>query len=201
MFKQLFAGLLAFIVAAVLGTVPAAADPDDPWPYVWPVSAPIIDTFRAPSNPYAPGNRGLEFNTRPGQSVVAARSGSVSFAGQVAGRLYVTILHGDGVKTSYGGVASASVGSGEVVTTGQHIATAGDRLHVSARIGNAYVDPAVLFGGSPGPARLVATRPHRGDSRFESRVVRRGRTDTIARRHQFRCCIHTHLPLAPTHGR
>ncbi len=193
--------LAGVLVALAVGTVHATAEPDDPWPYVWPVTAPIIDNFRAPASPYAPGNRGVEFDTMPGQTVVAARSGMVTFAGPVAGRLFITVLHVDGVRTSYGAVASIGVAAGQQVATGQHVATARDRLHVSARIGNAYVDPAVLFGGHSVPARLVVATRKRGVSRFEPHVVRRGRPDTIALRRHFGAALHIHLPLVPTHGR
>ena len=178
-----------------------AEAPDDPWPYVWPVTAPIVDGFRAPASQYAPGNRGLEFNTTRGQSVVAARAGTVTFAGHVAGRMFVSILHVDGVKTSYGGLVNVFAVRGQQVATGGLIGTAGDSLHVSARIGDAYIDPAVLFGGSPGRARLVMASGHHDGIAVGSRVVRRSPPDTIARRHQFGCRTRTHLPLAPTHGR
>ena len=143
------------LLAVMALPVGSGAAPDDPWPYVWPVNAPVIDGFRAPANPYAPGNRGLEFRTVPGQSVVAAREGTVSFAAPVAGRRFVTIVHADGVRTSYGALHAIGVRRGQRVSTGEQIGTAGERLHVGARIGDAYVDPAILFGGAPGPPRLV----------------------------------------------
>ena len=125
----------------------AGTRPDDPWPYRWPVLAPVVDPFRPPSTPYGPGNRGVEMATTPGQTVVAAREGRVTFAGPVAGSLYVTVLHPDGVRTSYAYLASITVTRGQVVAAGQPLGTTGSRFHVGARIGDAYVDPAILFGG------------------------------------------------------
>lgn len=202
MFRVRALSCLAVIAASsfTFGVHQAVAEPDDPWPYVWPVNAPIIDDFRAPASPYAPGNRGLEFNTTSGQNVRAARSGLVTFAGQVGGRLFVTILHTDGVRTSYGAALFIHVSRGSTVATGQRIATAGDRLHISARIGDAYVDPSVLFGGATGRARLVMTTSLRSRPRLAARVVRQALSDTIFRRHHSGVA-HTHLPLAPTHGR
>jgi murein DD-endopeptidase MepM/ murein hydrolase activator NlpD len=154
-------GVVAASIAAVLVlslAPPAGGAQIDEWPYTWPVTAPVIDPFRAPASPYAAGNRGLEFNTTSGQVVVAAREGVVIFAGQVAGRTFITISHPDGVRTTYGFAAIIGVRRGEQVRKAQPIAVAGEVLHVSARIRDAYVDPAVLFGGAPGPAHLVATR-------------------------------------------
>jgi murein DD-endopeptidase MepM/ murein hydrolase activator NlpD len=151
-------------VAAVWAAEPAQGVPDDPWPYEWPVDAPVVDPFRPPATPYRPGNRGLEFATFPGQAVRAAGSGRVLFAGRVGGTLHVTIGHPDRLRTSYSYLASISVRVGDVVERGREIGTAGDRLHVGARAGRAYVDPAIVFGGrrlvrlvpvAGSPARLV----------------------------------------------
>ncbi len=147
----------ALITIAALAFVrPAGATDANGWPYIWPVGAPISDPFRAPTNRFAAGNRGIEFRTIPGQVVVAAREGIVTFAGQVAGSLFVTIIHPDGVRTSYGHVATVGVLVDQSVAIGEPIATTAGLLHVSARIGDAYVDPSILFGGAHGPARLIA---------------------------------------------
>ena len=129
--------------------------PDDPWPYVWPVIAPITDPFRAPMSPYGPGNRGIEFATIPGQTIVTAADGVVTFAGQVGGRLFVTVAHLDGVRTSYSYLVVMAVSRGESVRRGEPVGVAGSVFHVGARIGDAYIDPAVLFGGAPKNAHLV----------------------------------------------
>jgi len=144
-----FAGIV-FVPTAVL------ASPDDPWPYVWPVQAPITDPFRAPASPYGPGNRGIEFATVPGQEVVSAGAGIVTFSGQVGGRLFVTVAHPDGVRTSYSFLRSIAVTKGQEVGRGETVGSAAAVFHVGARIGDAYVDPAILFGGAPSSPRLVA---------------------------------------------
>ncbi len=133
---------IALVSATAVGAV------GDTWPYVWPVRGSVTDVFRAPANPYAAGNRGIELSTALGSSVVAARSGTVTFAGQVAGRAFVTIQHQDGVRTTVGPVASIGVQRGQAVSTGDTIATTGSWVHISARIGESYIDPAVLFGGA-----------------------------------------------------
>ena len=169
-------GLLVALTAALIATAalafaaPAGATDANGWPYIWPVRAPVSDPFRAPANRFAAGNRGIEFRTIPGQVVVAAREGTVTFAGQVAGSLFVTIAHPDGVRTSYGHVASVGVFADQSVAIGEPIATTAGLLHVSARIGDAYVDPSILFGGAHGPARLIA-RDGLGQVPIHSRLV------------------------------
>ena len=140
--------LACCVMCIALASATAVAAGGDTWPYVWPVRGSVTDVFRAPANPYAAGNRGIELATAPGSSVVAARSGTVTFAGQVAGRAYVTIQHQDGVRTTVGPVAIIGVRRGQAVATGDSIATTGSWVHISARIGESYIDPAILFGGT-----------------------------------------------------
>lgn len=140
----------AALVVASLGVatvVPAAALPDDPWPYVWPVDAPVVEGFRPPATPYGPGNRGLEFATVPGTAVRSAGSGRVLFAGQVGGRLHVTVAHADRLRVSYSGLATMETSRGARLGQGEQLGTTADRLHVGVRLGTAYLDPAIVFGG------------------------------------------------------
>ncbi len=139
---------LAVACSALWPAGAAGGAADDPWPYVWPIDAAVTDPFRPPATRYGPGNRGLEFATDPGMEVRAARAGTVTFSGQVGAALHVTVRHSDGVRTSYSYLLAAAVSRGDSVATGQPIATTGVRLHVGARIGKAYIDPAILFGAS-----------------------------------------------------
>ncbi|MFP5489044.1 MAG: hypothetical protein ACLGHQ_12150, partial [Acidimicrobiia bacterium] len=50
-----------------------------------PVEANVRDPFRDPGCPWCPGNRGIEFATRPGQPGTAVAAGRGSFVGTVAG--------------------------------------------------------------------------------------------------------------------
>ncbi|MBI2711220.1 MAG: M23 family metallopeptidase [Actinobacteria bacterium] len=115
--------------------------------YQPPVDAPVSDPFRPPSTPYGAGNRGIEYRTAPGTPVRAAADGRVTFAGTVAGAVWVTILHADGVRTSYGPLATRSVRSGQPVRRGDPLGTSGAVLHVGARRGDTYLDPATLWSG------------------------------------------------------
>ena len=121
--------------------------------YAPPTDAPVIDPFRLPAGPYAAGNRGIEYRTEPGSPVRAAGAGVVTFAGPVAGSRFVTVLHRDGIRTSYSYLARIEVTQGETVALGQPVGVAGPRLHVGARRGDTYIDPASLW--SRGPPRVV----------------------------------------------
>ncbi|MCC6225949.1 MAG: M23 family metallopeptidase [Microthrixaceae bacterium] len=125
--------------------------------YSEPVTGPVRDRFRPPSSPYGPGNRGWDYGVTPGMEVRAAASGVVSFAGQVGGRLFVTVSHADGLRTSYSWLETVVVRAGSRVRGGEVIGTAGDTFHFGVRRGDSYLDPALLFG--PRRARLVPTPP------------------------------------------
>src|SRR4051812_8087491 len=145
-------------VAEAGGAGPEPRDAPRRVQYQAPVPGPVIDPFRPPATPYGPGNRGLDYRTTPTELVRAAGPGTVIFAGQVAGRLAVVVLHGDNLRTSYVGVATIDVRTGEPVAGGQPLAKAGDRLQFGVRAGTAYLDPAVLIEGGRGVVRLVPDR-------------------------------------------
>ncbi|MEY2423611.1 MAG: hypothetical protein QOI95_3678 [Acidimicrobiaceae bacterium] len=153
--------IVALLVIAALLTVatPAAAAPKDAAPgtvfYSPPVDAPVSDPFRPPATPYGPGNRGIEYATPAGTTVVAAADGTVTFAGVVAGRRWVTVHHDDGVRTTYGPLADVSVSAGERIPRGDVVGTTAGALMFTARIGDAYIDPESLFGAGPPRVHLV----------------------------------------------
>ena len=140
-------------VVAPAGAAPvsvASGPPGDPHIYRPPLDAVITDPFRGPPQPWAPGNRGLEYATAAGQSVGAIGPGVVVFAGPVAGALYVTVRHPDGLRSSYSYLAAIGVSVGDSVTTGQVVGVAGSMMHLGVRDGDTYIDPASLFGTSVG---------------------------------------------------
>src|SRR5215213_9101976 len=114
-----------------------------------PVDAPIVDPFRPPAENWNSGNRGLEYATTPGTLVGASAAGEVVFAGPVAGGLHVVVLHADGLRTSYSFLALVAVHRGQKVVQGQTLGSTQDRFHFGVRAGDAYLDPAKLFGGGP----------------------------------------------------
>jgi hypothetical protein len=123
-----------------------AAPAADRVEYQPPVDAPVVDGFRPPPEPWAAGNRGLDYGTTLGQPVRAAAAGVVVFAGQVGGTLHVSVLHADGIRTTYSFLATIAVHRGDRVDAGQVVGTAGDTpFHLGAIADRAYVDPALLF--------------------------------------------------------
>ena len=145
------------VATALFGVVsPAAAQAPR---FVPPVDAPISDPYRPPSTPYGPGNRGIEYSTRPGVEVRASGNGIVAFAGVIAYERYVSIDHEGGIRTTYSYLATIEVVAGQRVAQGDVVGRAGARLHFGARRFGLYIDPASLFESAPRPrARLVPVR-------------------------------------------
>jgi murein DD-endopeptidase MepM/ murein hydrolase activator NlpD len=88
--------------------------------------------------------------------VLAAASGVVTHVGVVAGRGTVTVLHANGVRTTYEPVL-ARVLRGEAVDAGQVLGVVdgdshcGTCLHLGALRGRVYLDPMTLLS----PRRVV----------------------------------------------
>ena len=148
--------LLVLAVAAVLAaSAPAASAAPDPPAYVPPVDAVVVDAFRPPATRFGPGNRGLEYGTEVGTPVLAAAGGRVTFAGPVAGTRHVTLLHEDGIRTTYSFLQRVDVVVGQRVDQGDQVGISDGHLHLGARRGDDYFDPATLFGTGPVEVHLV----------------------------------------------
>ncbi|HVF75137.1 MAG TPA: peptidoglycan DD-metalloendopeptidase family protein [Acidimicrobiales bacterium] len=178
------AAIAAIIVCCLLAEpLPAAAA--EAVAYQAPVPEQPVERFRPPQSAYGAGNRGVDYETEPGQAVHAAAPGVVAFAGQVGGSLHVTILHADGIRTSYSFLASTSVRRGARVAAGQEVGRAGPRLHWGARAGDAYVDPTLLVGDAGGTlrAKLVpdGERDGRPRSEAQERSLLAGLLRTVVR--------------------
>lgn len=123
--------------------------------FVAPLPAPLIvlQAFDPPTQPWLPGNRGVDLAATTGEPVVAASDGVVLYAGLLAGRGVVSISHGD-VRTTYEPVdpavaRGASVRRGEVVGHVSAVADGcgppGGCLHWGAIRSGAYIDPVGLL--------------------------------------------------------
>jgi pimeloyl-ACP methyl ester carboxylesterase len=121
--------------------------------YTPPVDAVVTDRFRPPPTPYAAGNRGIDYDTAPGQPVVAAAAGEVVFAGRVGRSVHAVVLHADGLRTSYSFLDGVSVHRGQRVERGDKVGTAGESLHFGVRDGDVYLDPMTVLGASPNEPR------------------------------------------------
>ena len=145
------AATVAFAFAtASLG---AAASAQTVPPYLRPVKGPIIRHFEPPPTPFSAGHRGIDMAVSLGTEVVAANDGVVTFAGAVAGELFVSIDHADGIRTTCSFLSAVLVSRGAVVARGEAIGLSGPghagstqpHLHFGARIGETYIDPEPLL--------------------------------------------------------
>jgi murein DD-endopeptidase MepM/ murein hydrolase activator NlpD len=123
-------------------------------PFEWPVRGPVIRGFEAPGSPFGPGHRGIDIAAPFGMPVVAPAEGVVTFAGWVAGARFVTIDHGDGIRTTSSWLSDIGVQRGDRVARGDvvgrtghgHAEVATPHLHFGVRIHGEYVDPMLLLG-------------------------------------------------------
>lgn len=125
-----------------------AAETDTTLPAAAPVGGSVLRRFDPPATPFGRGHRGVDLAAVPGEPVRAAMAGVVTFAGRVAGVAWVTVDHGTGLSTTYGGFA-VTVRRGDRVTLGAPLgrATGRARLDWGARRDGGYVDPMGLLGG------------------------------------------------------
>jgi murein DD-endopeptidase MepM/ murein hydrolase activator NlpD len=147
----------AVLGVAVTGAVPTAGATAEPGSagYVWPLRPPpaVLTPFGDPANPFGPGHRGVDLAGAVGQPVLAARAGTVVFAGPVAGLGVVSVQHDDGLRTTYEPVVpvvrvGAKVAAGAVLGTlvAGHRGCRSTCLHWGVRRDRLdYVDPLVLL--------------------------------------------------------
>lgn len=145
------------VVLLASGAASAAA----PGPWVWPLDGPPVVSrpFAPPQTRYGPGHRGADLSGRAGQVVRAAGSGRIAYAGLLAGRGVLVVVHGD-LRTTYEPV-TAAVRVGERVSAGQvigrlaagHAGCSPACLHWGLLRGEVYLDPVRLV--RRGPSRLL----------------------------------------------
>jgi murein DD-endopeptidase MepM/ murein hydrolase activator NlpD len=142
-------------VAGGSGGAPVAAGPAY-GTYAWPVDGPVLRPFELPEGPFGPGHRGIDIGVPAGTAVRAAGEGVVAFAGPVAGSLFVSIDHPDGVRTTYSWLSSVRVRAGHRIAEGAVIGASGvghpgvdpAHLHFGARYSGEYLDPMLLLARS-----------------------------------------------------
>jgi Peptidase family M23 len=159
--------------APVVGPLAPVVEPVAPAPragFRWPLAGQpaVIGPFDPPAEPWLPGHRGVDLSASPGQTVLAAGSGTVAYAGRIAGIGVVSIVHAGGLRTTYEPVASA-IYAGAAVAAGTPLGAVSGRLpHCPAtclhwgliRSGD-YLDPLMLLGR--GAVRLLPTGPILGN--------------------------------------
>lgn len=129
---------------------PSAAQQVVPWR--WPVSTPLpTNTFAAPEQPWLAGHRGVDIAASPGETVVAATAGVVTFVGRVVDRDVITVSHGHWRSTVE--PVTATVVVGQSVSAGQQLGTLSTGghcvgcVHWGVRLKDDYVDPVLLVQG------------------------------------------------------
>lgn len=150
------AAMLLVLVLALLSVgSPAEADAG---PWVWPLGGAhaVSRPFDPPAQRYGIGHRGADLPSAPGQPVFAAGAGRVSYAGMIAGRGVLVVVHGT-LRTTYEPV-SALVAVDEPVLAGEVIGLldAGHEgcpvsacLHWGLKRGEDYLDPVALVDRPP----------------------------------------------------
>ncbi|WP_329001371.1 M23 family metallopeptidase [Kribbella sp. NBC_00709] len=116
----------------------------------------VLRGFELPAKPWLSGHRGIDLAGRPGQPVLAATPGTITYAGPLAGRGVITITTGPR-RTTYEPVVPA-VPVGTTVQTGTvigHLSAAGSHcqprtcLHWGLLQGNQYLNPLTLVPNRP----------------------------------------------------
>ncbi len=136
--------------------------PDHTVPWDWPVEGPtggappVLRSFDPPDQPWLGGHRGVDLDSPPYTPVRTAGSGTVVFAGRLAGRGVVSVDHPDGLRTTYEPVdawvsAGEPVGAGTVLGLLEPLTAHCGRscLHWGVRRGSLYLDPLLLMNPSP----------------------------------------------------
>jgi murein DD-endopeptidase MepM/ murein hydrolase activator NlpD len=145
--RRILLFLMVVSAAATIGVVPVRAQAAGTW--VWPVTGPVIRGYDPPDDPYGSGHRGIDIAAAVGTRVRAADAGTVTFAGEVGGQLFVTVNHGGGLASTYSWVSQLLVRKNDSVARGQTIALSGAghpgsavaHLHFGAKLDGNYVDP------------------------------------------------------------
>lgn len=151
------------LVLALTGLGPAPApgpaagrDPSSAAQGVWPLpSHQVVAGFDPPDQDWQSGHRGVDLRGLPGDQVRAALSGTVTFAGPLAGRGVVVVSHGSR-RTTYepvlpwvrvGDQVAAGTPIGVLSPAGSHCPP-GSCLHWGLIDGETYLDPLVLIGAA-----------------------------------------------------
>src|SRR5438105_11496832 len=121
------------VLATLAVAVPARGSAPLPVPTLRPGSAfsvplygTLVKTYDAPlDNPYAAGHRADNMAAPVGTPVRASADGVVSFAGNVAGNLSVTVDHAGNIKTTYSYLGTIVAKRNQRVLRGDVVGTVG----------------------------------------------------------------------------
>ncbi|GAA2369670.1 hypothetical protein Cme02nite_62120 [Catellatospora methionotrophica] len=137
-----------------VGSVPAGAPVSGGWRWPLAGSPRLVRRFDPPPQPWLPGHRGVDLAGAVESPVLAAGSGTVVYAGMLAGRGVVSVDHPGGLRTTYEPVTPL-VKAGDTVAGGTPLGTlsaghpgcpATACLHWGLRRGAIYLDPLAVLG-------------------------------------------------------
>jgi len=153
--------MLVLLLSLFLSGLPTAAGEACPGLQA-PVDAVIVRHF-APVGRFG-GHWGVDFGADPDTPVRAAGPGMVTFAGDVAGVLSVTVDHGGGLRTSYSYLSEITVSRGQPVAAGGVVGRSGldhdvAAVHFSVRVGDVYRDPEDWLRCLEAPAPALSLIP------------------------------------------
>lgn len=146
--------IAVILTACMAAGLPLPAASETPGAHMPPVDGTIVEGFRRPQQPYGPGNRGIDYDTTPGDEVSASASGVVTFAGKIGPAWHLVVLHDDGLRTSYSFLTSVNRRRGDQVNQGDVVGVAGEQFHFGVRAGDTYIDPNRLFSGDSPMAEI-----------------------------------------------
>lgn len=159
-----FAPIRPFIILIVMAVasisfsvIPAVATNSKSSVYwIWPTGVPVQVTapFDPPPEPWNSGHRGVDLNVAIGETIASPAPGTVVYAGVLAGRPVISILHAGGLRSTYEPVDSLVV-AGDSVQAGTPIGLVSEEgtgnhlgLHWGARFGkDEYIDPLRMLVG------------------------------------------------------
>ncbi|MDO4910953.1 MAG: peptidoglycan DD-metalloendopeptidase family protein [Corynebacterium sp.] len=145
--------LLAFFFPTAGLSTPPPSPPISPAasilsdPYSPPLYGPLKVTkpFAKPEKNWLPGHRGVDLAALPGSAIYAPASGVIHYSGVINGVATVSIMHFDGIRTTYQAV-STTLSKGDPVVRGVPfgVLVAGD-LNWGAIYAGEYIDPMSLL--------------------------------------------------------
>jgi murein DD-endopeptidase MepM/ murein hydrolase activator NlpD len=120
--------------------------------YQWPSCGSVTSEY---GRRWGRMHEGLDIDDNRGSAIVAAKGGTVIFAGWSGGYGQMTLIdHHDGVVTAYAHQAAVMVGRGQTVSGGQRIGTigttgssTGTHLHFETRVNGAARNPRQFLPG------------------------------------------------------
>ena len=122
--------------------------------FTWPVGGRCVTSY------YWYGHPGLDISLRIGSPVVAADTGTITYASWAAGSYYdygnlIVINHGNGYETFYAHLSGINVVPGQTVEKGQAIGASGNsgrssgpHIHIEIRLNDVRLNPLNSLSGS-----------------------------------------------------